>query len=249
MKDQFDWELGYLQQEFITDKTWKKKEEGEAAIMSNIPEEIYREIILRLPVESLVFARIGMPWSPPLIGIPAIPREKDDTVSMLVEDLGNFMVNENPKHALQISEKLSNRVRLQLVNLSWLPAANIMLHQPPSPYTHVAEVCSKFATDIHLLWYHFQTSAAKINVIQCNYTLETASSHPMLSSIDALRGVPQIWHPLISTETLQQECSLSAGGKVSGPVDVSFQLATSKDGIAIDPTLDIRGDKQAGFER
>ncbi|KAI3989218.1 hypothetical protein MKX01_033254 [Papaver californicum] len=86
--------------------------------------------------------------------------------------------------------------------------------------------------------------------------IETASVNPMLSSVDALSGMPQLRHPLSSTETLQQECSESAGGKISGLVDVSTQLATSKDEIAIDPTfqgntnnLDIRGDKQAGFER
>ncbi|KAI3861675.1 hypothetical protein MKW98_000627 [Papaver atlanticum] len=73
---------------------------------------------------------------------------------------------------------------------------------------------------------------------------------------DALSGTPQLGHALSSTEALQQECSVSAGGKISGLVDVSTQLATRKDEIAIDPmflgntnTLDICGDKQAGFER
>ncbi|KAI3959060.1 hypothetical protein MKX01_023736 [Papaver californicum] len=86
--------------------------------------------------------------------------------------------------------------------------------------------------------------------------IETASINPMLSSVDALSGMPQQRHPLSSTEALQQEYSVSAGGKISGLVDVSTQLATSKDEIAIDPTfkgntntLDIRGYKQAGFER
>ncbi|KAI3858408.1 hypothetical protein MKX03_033954 [Papaver bracteatum] len=73
---------------------------------------------------------------------------------------------------------------------------------------------------------------------------------------DALSGTPQLQHALSSTEALQQECSVSAGDKISGLVDVSTQPATRKDEIAIDPmfpgstnTLDICGDKQAGFER
>ncbi|KAI3942386.1 hypothetical protein MKW92_031077 [Papaver armeniacum] len=73
---------------------------------------------------------------------------------------------------------------------------------------------------------------------------------------DALSGTPQLGHALSSTEAMQQECPVSAGGKISGLVDVSTQLATRKDEIAIDPmfpgntnTLDICGDKQAGFER
>ncbi|XP_026393593.1 uncharacterized protein LOC113288690 [Papaver somniferum] len=73
---------------------------------------------------------------------------------------------------------------------------------------------------------------------------------------DALSGTPQLRHALSSTEALQQECSVSAGSKISGLVDVSTQLATRKDEIAIDPTfpgntntLDIHSDNQAGFER
>lgn len=73
---------------------------------------------------------------------------------------------------------------------------------------------------------------------------------------DALSGTPLLGHALSSTEALQQECSVSADGKISGLVDVSTQLATRKDEIAIDPmfpgntnTMDSCGDKQAGFER